>query len=361
MSSKTQTQLAPGRIASLTARFRGRRIGVVGDWMLDRYVWGTASRLSPEAAVPVVEFTKQTECLGGAGNVAANLAALGGRVEAFGVIGEDEAGRALAGAMRALKLPATGIVADAKRPTTLKTRIIARHQQVVRVDQESRFPLDAKTESRLARKILKAIPYLDALIVSDYDKGVVTDGLIDPVLAACADAEVPVFVKPKWSRLPSYRGATAIICNRAEAGFLVTRTLESDESIAEAGRALLAHFDCSAVVITRGERGLSVCEKELPDVYHISATSRERPIGQHGQARSERGSEVYDVTGAGDTVLATLALAVAAGANVRKGAILGNAAAGVVVTKLGTATLSTAELIAATRRTIPASRRGRSA
>jgi len=352
---RTGTKPASAKFGKLIARFPGRRIGVVGDWMLDRYIWGTASRLSPEAAVPVVEFTKRTECLGGGGNVAANLAALGARVEAFGVIGDDEDGKALLGAMRSLKLPSAGIVADSERPTSLKMRIIARHQQVVRVDQESKFPLDAKIEWKLSRKILKAIPKLDALIVSDYDKGVVTDGLIDPVLAACVRKKVPVFVKPKWSRLPSYRGATAIVCNRAEAGFLVTRTLDSDASVEDACRALLAHFNCSAVVITRGERGLSVYEEDAQDVFHIAATSRERPIGQHGEARSARGSEVYDVTGAGDTVLATLALAVATGASMRDAAILGNAAAGIVVTKLGTATLSPAELIVAARGAGPVS------
>ncbi len=347
MPSRNTIRIIPGRLPSLVAKFRGRRIAVVGDWMLDRYVWGTATRLSPEAAVPVIEFTKQTECLGGAGNVAANLAALGAHVDSFGIIGADEAGKTLLNSMNALKLSAAGIVTDNDRPTILKTRIIARQQQVVRVDRESRFPLAADVERKLSRRILKAIPRLDALIVSDYDKGAVTDGLIDPVLTACARREVPVFVKPKWSRLPTYRGAATIVCNSKEAGFLVTRTLTDDRSVEEGGRALLVHFGCSAVVITRGGDGLTVCESQSPRAFHIPATSRERPIGEHGERRSGPGSEVYDVTGAGDTVLATLALAVAAGATVYEGATLGNSAAGVVVTKLGTATLSPTELIAA--------------
>jgi len=231
----------------------------------------------------------------------------------------------------------------------------------VRVDRESRLLLDADAERELSRKVLKTIPFLDALIISDYDKGVVTDGLIDPILAECARRKLPVFVKPKWSRLPAYRGATAVVCNRAEAGFLVTRTLDNDASVEEAGGALLAHFGCQAVVITRGERGMSVCERDAPHAFHIAATSRERPIGHHGEQRGNRGSEVYDVTGAGDTVLATLALAVAAGADIREAAILGNAAAGVVVTKLGTATLSVDELAAALRASNGASREGRKA
>jgi len=359
MPSRSPIQISPARLASLVAKFRGRRFAVVGDWMLDRYVWGTATRLSPEAAVPVVEFTTQTECLGGAGNVAANLAALGARVDPFGIIGSDEAGESLLNSMRTLKLSTNGIVTDSERPTTLKTRIIARQQQVVRVDRESQFPLDADAEWKLSRRILKAIPRLDALIVSDYDKGAITDGLIDPILAACAKREIPVFVKPKWSRLPTYRGATTIVCNSKEAGFLVTRTLNDNASVEDGARALLAHFGCSTVVITRGGDGLTVCERHPARAFHIPATSRERPIGQHGERRSGPGSEVYDVTGAGDTVLATLALAVAAGASMREGATLGNSAAGVVVTKLGTATLSPTELIAAVRR-VSSPVRGRS-
>jgi D-glycero-beta-D-manno-heptose-7-phosphate kinase len=349
MASQSPIQISPARLAGLVAKFRGRRIAVVGDWMLDRYVWGTATRLSPEAAVPVVEFTKQTECLGGAGNVAANLAALGARVDSFGIIGSDEAGESLLKSMRTAKLAAKGIVTDSDRPTTLKTRIIARQQQMVRVDRESQFPLDADAEWKLSRRVLKVIPRLDALIISDYDKGAITDGLIDPILTACAKREVPVFVKPKWSRLPTYRGATTIVCNSKEAGFLVASTLNDDASVEAAGRALLAHFGCPAVVITRGGDGLTVCERHSSSSFHVAATSRERAIGQHGERRSGPGSEVYDVTGAGDTVLATLALAVAAGASMREGATLGNSAAGVVVTKLGTATLSPTELIAAIR------------
>jgi len=337
------------RLTNLVGKFRGRRIAVVGDWMLDRYIWGTATRLSPEAAVPIVDFTKQTECLGGAGNVAANLAALGARVASFGIIGDDEAGRALLSLMRNLKLSTSGIVSDRARPTTLKTRIIARQQQIVRVDRESRMPAAAIVEKKILRGISGVLPATDAVIISDYDKGTVTEGLIEPVLEICAGKKVPVFVKPKWSRLPTYHGAKTVICNSKEAGFLVTRTLSDDQSVEESAKALLDQFDCSNVVITRGGEGLTVYEKNSSRAFHVAATSRERPVGQHGERGSGPGSEVYDVTGAGDTVLATLALAMAAGANVSEGAVLGNAAAGVVVTKLGTATLSVAELIAAVR------------
>lgn len=340
------------RLARLVKSLRGRRIVVVGDWMLDRYVWGTASRLSPEAPVPVVDYSRQSECLGGAGNVAANLAGLSARVTPFGVIGRDEPGQALLACVRAWRLPEKGLLADASRPTTVKTRIIARHQQVVRVDTETRAPIGGELEEHLIRRIVGALRGVDALIVSDYDKGVITDSVADRVLSACQRLKVPAFVKPKWSRLPTYRGATAIVCNRSEASFLVTHTLDTDESVGEAGRALLAHFGCPAVVITRGAQGLSVFEHDVPKGFHIAATSRELPygkLGQPGAARKLAGRQVFDVTGAGDTVLATLGLAVAAGASMRDAAVLANAAAGVVVGKLGTASISPVELLAALR------------
>lgn len=327
-------------------------MAVVGDWMLDRYVWGTANRISPEAAVPVVDFVKESECLGGAGNVAANLATLGARTEAFGVIGKDEAGEAALRQMREMGLQQKGIVQLAGRPTTLKTRIIARQQQVVRVDREMRTRLPEGAEAELAKRILAAAGRLDALVISDYDKGVVSDALAERVLEACARRKVATFVKPKWSRLTVYRGATVVVCNRAEAGFLVTRPLDSEESVRDAGRALLEHFGSSAVVITRGAEGLSLFERGETRGFHVAAVNEEAPLGQIGKTparNANSGRQVFDVTGAGDTVLAAMALASAAGATLREAAALGNAAAGVVVAKLGTATLTRDELAAILR------------
>jgi D-beta-D-heptose 7-phosphate kinase/D-beta-D-heptose 1-phosphate adenosyltransferase len=237
----------------------------------------------------------------------------------------------------------------------VKTRIVARHQQVVRLDSETRAPLRPETEDRLVRAIKAGVRSADVLVVSDYDKGVVSEELVTRVLAECRKQKVPAFVKPKWSRLPKYPGATAIVLNRAEASFLVTRSLDSEESIRQAGRALLDHFGAPAVIITRGEEGLSVFEQEESKAFRVAATGREdafRP-GARALDKSQRattgGRQVFDVTGAGDTVLATLALGVAAGANVREAAVLANAAAGVVVEKLGTATLTAEELRAAVR------------
>lgn len=334
---------------------RRRRIGVVGDLMLDRYLWGSASRLSPEAPVPVVDFMKESEVLGGAGNVAANLAVLGADVLPFGVAGEDAEGRALRSCLQAVGMNTKGVLGDRSRVTTVKTRIVARHQQIVRVDRERREPLSRALEDRLVRAIKSALPRLSALVLSDYDKGVVTDSLADRVLTECHRRRVPALVKPKTSRLFAYRGASLIVCNAKEAGFFVTRSLDDDESVEQAGRALLAHFGCSTIVITRGAGGLNVFEDTTPKGFHVAATSSEvsyERVGQAGIDRSSHGRQVFDVTGAGDTVLSVLALAVAAGVPIRDAALLANAGAGVAVGKLGTSTITAAELFAAVRELI---------
>jgi rfaE bifunctional protein kinase chain/domain len=335
------------RLKRLLPRLKGKRIGVLGDVMLDRYLWGTATRLSPEAAVPVVDFVEQSECLGGAGNVAANIAALGGRVEMFGVVGEDEPGSALRSCLRAGGVGDRGVLSDKTRVTTVKTRVIARHQQIVRIDHERRDPLRTETQEKLLRLLFAALKKLDALVLSDYDKGLVTDAFADRVLGACHKLKVPVFVKPKTSRLYAYRGARAIVCNAKEAGFFVTRSLADEKAFEEAGRALLAHFGCSAVVITRGEKGMSVFEESSPRHITIPATSFEvtyARVGKAGIDHRAAGRQVFDVTGAGDTVLSVLALAVTAGASLPEAAVLANTAAGVVVGKLGTASVNPREL-----------------
>jgi D-beta-D-heptose 7-phosphate kinase/D-beta-D-heptose 1-phosphate adenosyltransferase len=338
------------KLKQLVGRLRGRRIGVVGDFMLDRYVWGSATRLSPEAAVPVVDFVSETDCLGGAGNVAANLAALGARVTPFGVTGNDEAARGLRASLAAKGMSDKGILSDPRRLTTMKTRVIARHQQVVRVDREERRPLPAALEQSLIARIKASLSKLDALVVSDYGKGVVTEALADRVLDECRRRGLPALVKPKESRLFAYRGATAIVCNKKEAGFFVGRELTDEKLIEEAGRALLAHFGCAAIVITLGEKGMSLFEEARPRHVHVPATSFEvsyARVGLPGVDGDATGRQVFDVTGAGDTVLAVLAVAAAAHAPLEDAVALANLAAGVVVGKLGTATVAPAELMRA--------------
>jgi len=243
-----------------------------------------------------------------------------------------------------------GVISDAQRVTTVKTRIIARHQQVVRLDRERRDPLAHETQEKLLRVLFSALKTLDALVVSDYDKGLITDDFADRVLSAAHQLKVPVFVKPKTSRLYAYRGARAIVCNAKEASFFVTQSLSDEKSFGEAGNSLLARFGCGAVVITRGEKGMSVFEESSPRHLHIPATSFEityARVGQPGVERGATGRQVFDVTGAGDTVLSVLALAAASGAPLADAAMLANTAAGVVVGKLGTASVSKEELLQA--------------
>ncbi|GAC1635853.1 MAG: hypothetical protein NVS9B14_13620 [Candidatus Acidiferrum sp.] len=353
MAQYTSASIA--KLKRLIPRIANKRIGVLGDLMLDRYLWGTASKLSQEADVPVLEFRKQEQFLGGAGNVAANLACLGARVFAFGVIGGekdgvDDAGRALRSCLHDLEIVDRGVIAAPGRATTLKTRVAGRHQQIVRIDRECRDPLPKDIEDKIFRKFAEVVKRLDAFVLSDYDKGVITDTLSERVFTQCHRAKIPVFVGPKKNPLFAHRGARAVVCNLTEAGLFLTRVLynKDEKAIEEAGRALLAHFGCSAVVITRGNEGMSVFEESLPRHMKIPATSFEVTYARVGQAGIERGAtgrQVFDVTGAGDTVLSVLAAAVAGGASLADAAILANAAAGVVVGKLGTASVSPQELV----------------
>jgi rfaE bifunctional protein kinase chain/domain len=352
-TSPTDLAQSAARLKRLVPRLRGKRIGVVGDLMLDRYLWGSVTRISPEAVVPVVDFEGQNQCLGGAGNVAANLAALGARVEMFGVIGAgkapaDEPGESLRKDLRAANISDKGVLSDARRITTVKTRIIARHQHIVRVDHERREPLHSDTQGRLLRALSSSLKNLDALVVSDYDKGIVTDDFAEKVLGAAHKLKVPVFIGPKRSKLYAYRGAKAIVCNAKEAGQFLAQTLTDEKSFDDAGRKLLSHFGCEAVLITRGEKGMSLFEESVARPLHIPATSFEvtyARVGKSGVDRGSSGRQVFDVTGAGDTVLSVLALAAAAGASLSDAARLANAAAGVVVGKLGTASVAPDELL----------------
>jgi rfaE bifunctional protein kinase chain/domain len=357
---KTGLADALPRLKKLVPRFRKVRVAVLGDLMLDRYILGDATGLSQEAPVPVVRYVSETDRLGGAGNVAANLAALGARVQAFGVVGgrrisdtkiaDDAAGSALRAGLREAGIGDSGALPDPLRFTTVKTRIIAGHRQIVRIDHERRENLSSRVEEKLFRLLASSLKNLDALVLSDYDKGLITDAFADMVLRACHQAEIPVFVHPKTSRLFAYNGARVIVCNAKEASFFLTRPLPDEKSIEEAGRALLPHFGCAAVVITRGEKGMSIFEEASPRHLHIPATGFEvtyARVGKPGIDRGFAGRQVFDVTGAGDTVLSVLALAMAAGASLPDAALLANTAAGVVVGKLGTATVNPGELSAA--------------
>jgi D-beta-D-heptose 7-phosphate kinase/D-beta-D-heptose 1-phosphate adenosyltransferase len=318
------------RVQDILQRFSRKTILVVGDVMLDEFIWGKVARISPEAPVPVVEVLNETYRLGGAGNVAANICSLEGMAVVIGIVGRDAAGQRVLDLLKASSIATDGVV-EADRPTTLKTRIIAHNQQVVRADRESRKTLSREDNERLAAMFLDHLPKAAAVVVSDYDKGVVQRELLSAILPKAREAGIPVLLDPKVHHADYYRPITFITPNHREAELLTGMSIDNEAALEEAGRKLLQRFECEHALITRGEEGMS-CFSKVRD----GAISRHLPTFAR---------EVFDVTGAGDTVIATLALACAGGATMEEAAVLANHAAGIVVGKVGTATVSCAELL----------------
>ena len=317
------------RAQALLDRARESNIVVLGDVMLDEFLWGDVTRISPEAPVPVVDIKRESTHLGGAANVLANLLALGAQACVIGVVGDDFAGERIRSSVNEKSALQTDglLIADNSRPTTIKTRIIAQQQMVVRADREHRTPVDAQTESRIIAAVKTALASAQALVISDYDKGVVTPRILSEVLPA-AYGRMPVLIDPKMRNFDSYRPATLVTPNHHEALRLANLEEDSDAALQTAARMIRARLSCDAVLITRGDRGMMLFEGERD------------PVDVETAAR-----EVYDVTGAGDTVIATLAAALAAGASMTEAAALANQAAGIVVGKLGTATASAEEVL----------------
>jgi rfaE bifunctional protein kinase chain/domain len=308
---------------------RDRRIVVLGDVMLDEFVWGDVTRISPEAPVPVVDVRRESVHLGGAANVLANLVALGANASLVGVVGNDDAGKRLRASLREVSSSQNNdyLVVDEHRPSTVKTRIIAHSQLVVRADREFRTPVNGQTELRIIEALREALKTADALVISDYDKGVVTPRILAEILPD-AYKRVPVLVDPKMRNFSSYQPATLITPNHHEALRMTNLEADTDEGLHEAAKLIRAQLNCDAVLITRGDRGMMLLEGDSAPVYVATAAR-----------------EVYDVTGAGDTVIATLAAALAAGSTLIEAADLANRAAGIVVAKLGTAIASDREII----------------
>jgi rfaE bifunctional protein kinase chain/domain len=323
--------LAADAAARVVAGFAGAPVLVVGDAMLDRFIAGRVTRISPEAPVPVVAFDRETERVGGAANVAHNVAALGGRAVLVAPSGPDEAGARLAAACRAAGITPV-LVEDARRQTTVKARIVTeRNQQVARIDYETDTPVDGATAAALVEAIATHGASAAAIVVSDYLKGAVTAAVMDAVRAAAAAHGVPVLVDPKVPHLDLYRGAAVVTPNHHEAGTAVHAVVRTHDEAADVARRLRTVIGCDALLMTRGDQGmwLSAAAGE----GHLDASAR----------------EVADVTGAGDTVIATLALALAAGATLVEGAHLANRAAGISVGRFGPATVTADELLAASR------------
>jgi D-beta-D-heptose 7-phosphate kinase/D-beta-D-heptose 1-phosphate adenosyltransferase len=300
---------------------------VVGDLILDHYVMGRVNRISPEAPVPVVHVESESLRLGGAANVFNNVLALGGKADLCGVIGADESGRLLLKELGQKRSGRGGVVIDHDRPTTRKSRIIAHNQQIVRYDIEGRAELKVPLQRRLLRYVESRLRELSCIVVSDYAKGVVTATVMSEITRLAALRKIPVVVDPKVEHFGYYKGVTVITPNHLEATQAAGVHGDDDSTIDQAGATIRQRLGCQSVLITRGERGMSLYEGDGAS-WHLPTQAR----------------QVYDVTGAGDTVIGTLALALSTGASMKDGAILANHAAGIVVGMVGTATVTPKQL-----------------
>ena len=320
------------RVRQLIDGFPQARVLVVGDVMLDRFLVGRVTRISPEAPVPVVAFDHEMHRIGGAANVAHNVRALGGHVELVGVIGQDEAGAVLSAACRESGI-GTALIVDSRRPTTTKLRIVTeRNQQVARVDYELDAEVSGEIEEAIAADIERHGEQVAAIVVSDYLKGCVTRRVMTTAAGLGERLGIPVLVDPKIPHLPYYAGATLITPNHHEAEVATHRRVRTHDEARAAAADFRSRARCSAVLMTRGDQGMWLLDER--EEGHLPAAAR----------------EVADVTGAGDTVIATLAVSLAAGATLAEGAWLANQAAGIVVGKFGPATVNREELVLSTSR-----------
>ncbi|HBO84523.1 MAG TPA: D-glycero-beta-D-manno-heptose-7-phosphate kinase [Deltaproteobacteria bacterium] len=312
---------------SILNNFKKRNVLVVGDLMLDHFIWGRVSRISPEAPVPVVKVISENVMLGGAANVVNNINSLNGNVLVCGVIGNDEGGRSFVSELKKKNIPADGLIIDKKRTTIIKTRIIAHHQQVVRFDREDDESVNLGTMKSILDYVRKKINSVDALLVSDYAKGVVSEELFDELVSLARKKRKIITVDPKVRHFDFYKNVTIVTPNNDEASRASGVEIKDNASLLRAGEILLNRLGSDAMLITRGEHGMSLFEKD-GSITHIPTVAK----------------EVYDVTGAGDTVISVLALTLAAGATFKEAAVISNFAAGIVVGKLGTATVTPKEL-----------------
>ncbi|HOQ42466.1 MAG TPA: D-glycero-beta-D-manno-heptose-7-phosphate kinase [Smithellaceae bacterium] len=303
---------------------------VIGDVMVDHFIWGKVSRISPEAPVPVVDVQKDSVMLGGSANVLNTIYAMGGGVYMAGVIGDDDIGRGLLRQLKEREIDTAGIVIEKGRPTTLKTRIVAHGQQVVRFDQESRKPIPKKSCDKILAYVKSLRDKIGAIVISDYSKGVVSRELIEGIRNIARGSKIFLCVDPKQSDFSIYEGIHVITPNHHEAGRAAGFEFVNGDDLMKLGETLLAKYDFQALLVTRGEEGMSLFERG-PRIVHT-----------HFPAQAK---EVYDVTGAGDTVIGVLALSLAAKANLKEATSLANHAAGIVVGKVGTSTVSREELI----------------
>jgi D-beta-D-heptose 7-phosphate kinase/D-beta-D-heptose 1-phosphate adenosyltransferase len=317
------------RLSAILDRFAGARLLVVGDLMLDRFIWGEVERLSPEAPVPVLRIMSEKNSLGGAANVIHNVRSLSGRVTACGIIGRDSAGARIVAALRKIGASTAGVITDPRFHTIEKSRIIAspHHQQIVRLDRENRQGIDEKTVKAMRRFIAAKAPQVDAVVVSDYGKGAIDGGILDLIAAVCARRKIAYVVDPKRENYECYRNATLMTPNRSEASEASGIPIRDERSLLAAGQKLVRKWRAGGVLITRGAEGMTLFRARAP-AQHFPTQAR----------------EVFDVTGAGDTVVAVCALALASGAALADAAVLANIAAGFVGDEVGTVAVPVAKL-----------------
>ncbi len=316
------------RVNQLLRKMARTRVLVIGDLILDEFIWGTVDRISPEAPVPVVWMERESAMPGGAANVASNVRALGGQAEILGVVGPDAGGRRLRLELQGRGLSTDGVFVDRHRPTTLKTRVVAHHQQVVRIDREKTDRVAGPILRQVVQYARQRIPAVDGVIIEDYGKGLVHPGLLRPVVALARRQRKVITVDPKEEHISYYRGVTALTPNKKEAALAAGLPITDEASLRRAGQKILRKLRPEALLLTLGEDGMALFQGAGKKPAHIPTVAR----------------EVFDVSGAGDTVIACFTLARAAGASFLEAATLANAAAGVVVGKVGVATCSPGEL-----------------
>lgn len=316
------------KIRAFIGKFPDTRTLVIGDIILDEYIWGDVSRISPEAPVPVVEIQRETKSLGGAANVLHNITSLGGQSVLCGVIGDDDNGREIIRKIEGMGLLPDGIITDPARRTSIKTRVVARNQQVVRFDREDQGPLHPGITGTLLERIKSRINNLDAIIVADYGKGVISPLLMKGLRKLIADSDIILAVDPKTDHFEYYKGIDVITPNHHEAGTFCGFEIRDEERLIRAGRQMLSGLNCRSVLITQGKDGMTLFERgEEP--CHIPTKAR----------------KVFDVSGAGDTVIGTLCLGLASGMGLKSSSLIANVAAGIVVGEVGTSVVTAEELI----------------
>ncbi len=318
------------KLKNIINKLKKARVMVIGDLILDEFIWGNVSRISPEAPIPVVEVINESFMPGGAANVANNIRSLGGEVTLVGLIGRDSRGKTLNRLLKKKGVNIQGIIATPDRPTTLKSRIIAHRQQVVRVDKEKVEPISSKLLDKTLTKIKALSKNVDAFLIEDYGKGIIVPALIKEVVKIAKKKKIMVTVDPKENHIDYYKGVTAVTPNQFEAGKAIGIEIKDKKSLYRAGKKLLDLLKAKAALITLGENGMCLFQKN-GRVIHIPTMAK----------------EVFDVSGAGDTVIGAFTLSLAVGADMEEAAYLSNYAAGIVVGKVGVAVATRSDLKAA--------------